>query len=46
MGGMFTMLKVRDGLTSYADPGFYQSPPAELASLASAADLARDGIKI
>jgi FtsP/CotA-like multicopper oxidase with cupredoxin domain len=46
MGGMFTMLKVRDGLTSYADPGFYKSPPAELASLASASELARDGIEI
>jgi FtsP/CotA-like multicopper oxidase with cupredoxin domain len=46
MGGMFTMLKVRDGLTSYADPGFYKSPPAELASLASASELTRDGIKI
>jgi FtsP/CotA-like multicopper oxidase with cupredoxin domain len=46
MGGMFTMLKVRDGLTSYADPGFYKSPPAEVASLASASDLKRDGIKI
>jgi hypothetical protein len=46
MGGMFTILKVRDGLTSYADPGFYKSPPAELASVASEADLKRDGIKI
>ncbi len=46
MGGMFTMLKVRDGITSYADPGFYRSPPAELATVASAADLKRDGIKI
>jgi FtsP/CotA-like multicopper oxidase with cupredoxin domain len=45
MGGMFTMLKVRDGLTSYADPGFYQSPPAELATAASAAELKRDGIQ-
>ena len=46
MGGMFTLLKVRDGLTSYADPGFYQSPAAEIASLASASDLARDGIAL
>lgn len=45
MGGMFTLLKVRDGLTSYDEPGFYRSPPAELASLASASDLQRDGIK-
>jgi len=27
MGGMFTVLKVRAGITSYADPGWYQQPP-------------------
>jgi FtsP/CotA-like multicopper oxidase with cupredoxin domain len=26
MGGMFTVLKVREGITSYADPGWYQYP--------------------
>jgi FtsP/CotA-like multicopper oxidase with cupredoxin domain len=26
MGGMFTLLKVRDGLTSYEDPGWYEPP--------------------
>jgi len=26
-GGMFTVLKVRAGITSYADPGWYQYPP-------------------
>ncbi len=26
MGGMFTVLKVRKGITSYADPGWYQNP--------------------
>jgi hypothetical protein len=26
MGGMFTILKVRDGITSYEDPGFYKHP--------------------
>jgi len=31
MGGMFTILKVRDGLKSYDDPGFYQHPPGTLA---------------
>jgi hypothetical protein len=46
MGGMFTVLKVRDALTSYADPGFYESPPSELAKVASDADLKRDGIEI
>jgi manganese oxidase len=44
MGGMFTILKVRDTLTSYADPGWYEAPPGTLAQAARTADLARDGI--
>jgi FtsP/CotA-like multicopper oxidase with cupredoxin domain len=31
MGGMFTVLKVRDGITSYEDPGWHKHPPASLA---------------
>jgi hypothetical protein len=31
MGGMFTILKVREGLTSYADPGWYQHPKGTVA---------------
>jgi FtsP/CotA-like multicopper oxidase with cupredoxin domain len=31
MSGMFTILKVRDDLTSYADPGFYQNPEGTVA---------------
>ena len=27
MGGMFTILKIREGITSYDDPGWYQQPP-------------------
>ena len=27
MGGLFTILKVRENLTSYDDPGWYQHPP-------------------
>jgi FtsP/CotA-like multicopper oxidase with cupredoxin domain len=27
MGGMFTVLKIRDGITSYEDPGWYDYPP-------------------
>ena len=27
MGGMFTILKVRAGITSYADPGWFSHPP-------------------
>jgi FtsP/CotA-like multicopper oxidase with cupredoxin domain len=46
MGGMFTILKVRDNLKSYDDPGWYHHPPATLASIASESDLNRDGIQI
>ncbi|CDZ81811.1 Copper resistance protein A precursor [Candidatus Rubidus massiliensis] len=31
MGGMFTIFKVRDNLTSYADPGWYKHPPGTVA---------------
>ena len=31
MGGMFTVLKVRDGITSYADPGWYAAPAGTVA---------------
>jgi FtsP/CotA-like multicopper oxidase with cupredoxin domain len=46
MGGMFTVLKVRDRLDGYADPGWYQNPPGTLAESAGAADLRRDGIDV
>jgi hypothetical protein len=26
MGGMFTLMKVREGITSYEDPGWYRHP--------------------
>ena len=42
MGGMFTILKVREALASYDDPGWYQAPPGTQADLASNADLQRD----
>ncbi len=32
MGGMFTILKVREGITNYDDPGWYQNPPGTVAS--------------
>ena len=44
MGGMFTVLKVRDHLRSYKDPGWYENPHGTLASAASPHDLRRDGI--
>jgi FtsP/CotA-like multicopper oxidase with cupredoxin domain len=42
MGGMFTILKVRDNLTTYDDPGWYENPPGTLASLASREELQHD----
>ena len=33
MGGMFTILKVRDGITSYEDPGWYRNPPGTVAEV-------------
>jgi hypothetical protein len=47
MGGMFTIIKVRDRLASYdQDHGWYQHPPGTVALTASAEDLARDGIDV
>jgi hypothetical protein len=43
MGGMFTILKVRDRLDGNADPGWYANPEGE-ARLAEGAELDRDGI--
>ncbi len=42
MGGMFTVLKVRDGITSYEDPGWYENPPGMLAGPATAGEMKRD----
>jgi hypothetical protein len=44
MGGMFTILKVRDRLRSFEDPGWYENPAGTLAVEALAADLQRDGV--
>ena len=44
MGGMFTVLKVREGITSYEDPGWYDFPAGTVATTASSKDLRRDGI--
>jgi FtsP/CotA-like multicopper oxidase with cupredoxin domain len=35
MGGMFTILKVRDGITSYQDPGWYKQPAGTMATKVS-----------
>lgn len=44
MGGMFTILKVRQGITSYDDPGWYHHPPGTVADVATPDDRRRDGI--
>jgi FtsP/CotA-like multicopper oxidase with cupredoxin domain len=44
MGGMFTILKVRDHLESYRDPGWYDAPKGTTSSEASEADLRRDRV--
>jgi hypothetical protein len=31
MGGMFTILKIRDGITSYDDPGWFHQPEGTVA---------------
>ena len=46
MGGMFTVLKVRDGIKSFEDPGWYENPTGTLASTADGDDLRHDGINV
>jgi hypothetical protein len=45
MGGMFTIVKVREDIQNYDDPGWYKNPPGTVADRARPEDLARDGIK-
>jgi manganese oxidase len=44
MGGMFTILKIRDRLRPGDETGYYAAPAGTTAREASAAELARDGI--
>jgi hypothetical protein len=46
MGGMFTIVKVRDEIEEGKDPGWYANPPGTVADVATASELARDGIKV
>lgn len=47
MGGMFTLLKVREKLPADgSDPGWYPFPPGTQAQLAPPDDLKRDGIEL
>ena len=44
MGGMFTILKVRDDLASFDDPGWFAHPAGTVAVRATDNELRRDGI--
>ena len=46
MGGMFTIVKIRDNITHYRDPGWYKSeaPPGTVAEKAVVAQLRRDRV--
>jgi FtsP/CotA-like multicopper oxidase with cupredoxin domain len=46
MGGMFTVVKVRDRINGYEDPGDYQHPAGTVATLATAEEMKRDGINL
>ena len=46
MGGMFTIVKVRDKISGYDDPGDYVFPKGSVAAKASDEELRRDGIII
>ncbi|HEY0792990.1 MAG TPA: copper oxidase [Chthoniobacterales bacterium] len=42
MGGMFTIVKIRENLANYEDPGWYENPPGTLAVAATDEELRRD----
>jgi manganese oxidase len=46
MGGMVTIVKVRDRLDGDGAPGWYTHPPGTVAALAKPDELARDGIDV
>jgi FtsP/CotA-like multicopper oxidase with cupredoxin domain len=46
VGGMFTVVKVRSDLASYADPGWYKHPAGTLADKVTVAELKHNGIKV
>ena len=46
MGGLFTILKVRERLDGGGDPGWYRQPPGTMAARASAAELRADGVMV
>ena len=46
MGGLLTVLKVRERLEGGADPGWYRHPEGTVASRATREELRRDGIRV
>ena len=46
MGGMFTILKIRERLPTGGDPGWYANPPGTVAVEATDAELRRDGVRV
>ena len=46
MGGMFTIVKVREKLENYNDPGWYEFPPGTVADVAPPEQMKRDGISV
>jgi hypothetical protein len=46
MGGMFTILKVRENLAGYDDPGWYAHPKGTVADAADPDAMRRDGIEV
>ena len=46
MGGILTVLKVRERVTAESAAGWYESPPGTLAIVATAAELRHDGIDV
>jgi len=45
MGGMFTVLKVRDGIKTYEDPGHYKNPEGTLAVKVSESEIPKELLK-
>ena len=46
MGGMFTLLKVRERVSGQTDPGWYVDAPGTVAQAATPAELLRDGVTV
>ncbi len=44
MGGMFTIVKIRDRVQGQRDPGWYRQPPGTVAVRATPQELRRDGL--